>query len=116
MHETMVAQSIFESITELTNEHNARAIEATISCGQFNPINDEVLTFAFNLITKSTPCEGMKLNIKHIPLSANCNQCHAIFNYDIYKPGCPECNSMEFEFKEDAPLLLEDIELELIDK
>lgn len=116
MHETMVAQSIFESINALACEHNALAIEATISCGQFNPINDEVLTFAFDLLAKSTPCEGMKLNIKHIPLTACCNQCQMKFDYDIYKPGCPECNSMEFEFKEDAPLLLEDIELEPIDK
>ena len=112
MHETMVAQSIFDSIQALAKEHNARAIEATISCGQFNPINDEVLSFAFDLIAKGTDCEDMKLNIKHIPLTANCTQCSAKFDYDIYKPGCPECNSMEYEFKEDAPLLLEDIELE----
>jgi hydrogenase nickel incorporation protein HypA/HybF len=115
MHETMVAQSIFESILELANEHNALALEATVSCGQFNPINDEVLSFAFDLIAKDSPCEGMKLNIKHIPLKADCKQCGKRFDYDVYKPGCPQCNSMEFDFKEDAPLLLEEIELEPIE-
>ena len=112
MHETMVAQSIFETILAQANEHNARAIEATVSCGQFNPINDEVLNFAFDLIAKGTVCEGMKLKVKHIPLSATCKQCGVKFDYNVYKPGCPECNLMEFDFKEDAPLLLEDIELE----
>jgi len=116
MHETMVAQSIFETIVGQANEHKARAVEAIISCGQFNPINDEVLNFAFDLLAKGSVCEGMKLHIKHIPLSAVCKECGKKFDYDVYKPGCPDCNSMEFDFKEDAPLLLEDIELELIDK
>jgi hydrogenase nickel incorporation protein HypA/HybF len=112
MHETMIAQSIFETILAHATEHNARAVNATISCGQFNPINDDVLSFAFDLMAKDSLCEGMKLNIKHIPLVATCDKCQTKFDYDIYKPGCPDCNSMEYQFKEDAPLLLEDIELE----
>ena len=114
MHETMVAQSIFETIAASAKEHNARAVNATISCGQFNPINDEVLNFAFDLIAKGTACEGMKLEIKHIPLTASCKQCGKKFDYDVYNPGCPECDSMEFNFQKDAPLLLENIELEPI--
>lgn len=114
MHETMVAQSIFETISKQAKEHNARAVKATISCGQFNPINDDVLSFAFEQIAKGTACEGMQLQVKHIPLKAKCKQCGKEFDYDVYRPGCTECDSMEFDFEEDAPLLLEDIELEPI--
>lgn len=112
MHETMVAESIFETICAEAKARNAKPVKATISCGQFNPVNDDVLNFAFELIAKDTPCEGMKLEIKHIPLMADCRQCRKIFEYDVYRPGCPECDSMEFDFKDDAPLLLEEIEMQ----
>ena len=111
MHETMVAQNIFDTISAQAKEHNAQPVKATISCGQFNPIHDEILNAAFEILAKGTICEGMELEVKHIPLNAECKKCGKIFDYDVYRPGCPECNSMEFDFKEDAPLLLENIEL-----
>ncbi len=111
MHETVVAQSIFESILSLAKKHNARPVKARVSCGQFNPINDEVLNFAFELIAAGTQCEGMVLEIVHIPLRAVCKSCGTGFDFNLYEPGCPDCNSMEFDFTEDAPLLLEEIEL-----
>lgn len=111
MHETMIAQSICDAITAKANEYKTTAVWAKISCGQFNPINDEVMNFAFDLIAKDTPCEGMKLEIEHIPLKATCKKCGAAFDFDLYKPTCPDCQSHEFDFTEDAPLLLEEIEL-----
>ena len=68
MHETVVAQSILDTVLAEAQKINARPISAKISCGQLNPINDEVLNFAFELAAKSTVAEGMKLHIKHIPL------------------------------------------------
>ena len=56
--------------------------------------------------------EGMDLEIKHIPLEAKCKQCKMTFEFDIYKPACSQCDSTEFDFEPDAPLLLETIEFE----
>lgn len=111
MHETMVAQSIFETILEQAKKYNTTAVSATISCGQFNPINDDVLNFAFEVIAKDTPCAGMTLEIIHIPLKAVCKNCKNEFDFDIYKPMCPKCDNCEFDFAKDAELLLENIEL-----
>ena len=111
MHETMVAQSMFDIILEQANKYNATAVSATISCGQFNPINDDTLNFAFEVLAKGTPCEGMKLEVKHIPLKAICKNCKHEFEFDIFKAMCPECDNCEFDFAEDAELLLENIEL-----
>jgi len=112
MHETVVAQSIFETILAQSREYDAKPISAKVSCGQLNPINDEVLGFAFEAISKGTVCEGMKLEIIHIPLRAACKSCKNTFEFDIYSPKCAKCDSKEFDFQEDAPLLLEEIELE----
>ena len=112
MHETAVAESILNTIMERAERVNAKPLSAVISCGQFNTLNDEVMGFAFETAAAGTVCESMTLDIKHIPLRAKCKQCQMTFEFDLYKPACSQCDSTEFEFEPDAPLLLETIEFE----
>jgi hydrogenase nickel incorporation protein HypA/HybF len=112
MHETMVAESILRAIEEQAEKIGTKPISAVISCGQFNTLNDEVMQFAFETAAAGTICEGMTLNIKHIPLRATCRQCHTTFEFDVYSPRCVQCQSTEFKIEPDAPLLLEEIEFE----
>ncbi|MHC4555323.1 MAG: hydrogenase maturation nickel metallochaperone HypA/HybF [Planctomycetota bacterium] len=112
MHETAVAESILHTIIEQAEQVNAKPISAIISCGQFNTLNDEVMGFAFETAAAGTVCESMTLNIKHVPLRATCKKCKILFDFDVYNPACSQCESMEFDFEPDAPLLLETIEFE----
>jgi hydrogenase nickel incorporation protein HypA/HybF len=112
MHETAVAESILRTIVEQVAKADAKPVSAIISCGQFNALNDECMQFAFETAAAGTVCEEMKLEIKHIPLRATCKKCKATFEFDVYKPACSQCESMEFAFEPDAPLLLETIEFE----
>jgi hydrogenase nickel insertion protein HypA len=112
MHKTAVAESILSTIIEQAERISAKPLRAVISCGHFNALNDEVMSFAFETAAAETVCEGMKLEIKHIPLQAKCKQCKTTFEFDIYKPACSQCDSTEFDFEPDAPLLLETIEFE----
>ena len=112
MHETAVAESILRTIVEQADKADAKPISAIISCGQFNALNDECMQFAFEAASAGTACEGMSLNIKHIPLRATCKKCKVVFEFDVYKPACSQCESTKFDFEPDAPLLLETIEFE----
>jgi hydrogenase nickel incorporation protein HypA/HybF len=113
MHEMAVAESILHTILEQAEKLGpVRPVAARISCGQFNTLNDEAMHFAFESISEGTPCEGMRLEIRHIPLQATCRQCQTTFAFDVYRPHCPECDSDDYTFEPDAPLLLEDIEFE----
>jgi hydrogenase nickel incorporation protein HypA/HybF len=112
MHETVVAQSILNTILEEAKKVSARPIRAVISCGQFNALNDEAMRFAFEVAAENTPCQGMCLEIKHIPLRVKCRNCGQVFVFDIYSPVCPKCKAEDFTFEPDAPLLLEEIEFE----
>ena len=112
MHETAVAESILRTIVQYAEEQNARPVRARISCGQFNALNDEVMQFAFEVAAEGTVCEGMTLDIRHVPLQATCSSCGHTFEFDVYHPKCPPCGSMEFAFQPDAPLLLEEMEFE----
>ncbi len=112
MHETMVAKSLFEIILAETGKQNAGPVSAKISCGTLNPVNDEILSFAFEAIAKGSPCEGMKLEIEHKPLRGRCKNCNQDFDFQIHRPQCPKCSSDQFEIRPDAPLILEEIEFE----
>ncbi|MBL7215933.1 MAG: hydrogenase maturation nickel metallochaperone HypA [Phycisphaerae bacterium] len=112
MHETVVAESILKTILENARQTGAKPVSAIISCGQFNVLNDEVMSFAFETAAAGTFCEGMTLTVKHIPMRATCKQCKTTFEFDIYHPVCKQCESGEFDFEPDAPLLLEEIEFE----
>ena len=54
MHETVVAQSVFETIMEHANELGKKPVSAKMSCGQLNPINDEAVNFAFEAVASGT--------------------------------------------------------------
>ena len=110
MHETAVAESILKTIIEQAEKVNARPVSAIVSCGQFNTLNDEVMSFAFETAAAGTVCDGMGLNIKHIPLRATCHECSMEFEFDVFQPHCPQCESEKYDFLPDAPLLLETIE------
>ena len=112
MHETMVAESLLKTISAETKKQNAKPVSATISCGALNAVNDEILRFAFDAIAKGTPCEGMKLQIMHKPLQAQCSDCNHSFDIQLNSPQCPKCRSDRFNLLPDAPLVLETIELE----
>jgi len=112
MHEAMVAQSLLAAISSESSRHNGRPIAAKISYGQLYTINDEALCFAFQALARGTPCEDVKLEIEHKPPQGRCKDCQNEFELELSAPRCPGCGSERFELLPEAPLLLEEIELE----
>jgi len=108
----MVAESLMAIIAEQAEQNNAKPVAAKISCGTLNPVNDEVLRFAFEAITKDTPCEGVKLQVERKPIQALCKYCNRNFNVELSHPECPNCGGDDFELQADAPLILEEIEFQ----
>ena len=112
MHETMVAEGLLAAISAEAAKQNAKPVGAKISCGMLNALNDEILCFAFEAIAKGTACEGLKLEVEHKPMQGRCKKCGEIFDFELTCPNCGKCGSKNFELLPDAPLLLEEIELE----
>jgi len=112
MHETVVAQSIIDTILAETKRQNAKPVSVKVSCGVLNAINDEVLRFAVEAIAKDTACEGLKLEIEHKPMQGRCKNCKKIFDVDFHQPSCPDCKTGDFDLEPDAPLVLEQIEFQ----
>ena len=113
MHEMMVAETLLATISDQAAKHKAKPVNARISCGMLNAVNDEALVFAFEAIAKGTCCEDIKLQIEHKPMQGRCKNCKQSFDFKLNCPKCPSCNSEQFELLPDAPLLLEQIEFEM---
>ena len=112
MHETAVAEGIYLAIQAEAEKQQGRPVSAKISCGILNAVNDEILRFAFEAITKETECEGMVLEIEHKAMRGKCKVCGYEYDIELDKSGCPSCGSEEIELLPDAPLILETIEFD----
>lgn len=112
MHETMVAQGLMDAILQEASKQKAKPISAKIVCGVLNAINDEVLKFAFEAISKGTTCESVKLEIVHMPMQGKCQKCFRQFDIELKNPQCSFCGAKEFDLLPDIPITLETIEFE----
>lgn len=112
MHEAAMAQSLVEVISQEARSHEGRPVRAKMSCGVLNAVNDDVLSFAFEVVARGTPCEGIQLEIEHKPLQGRCRSCGGVFTVDLSDARCPDCGAEDFELLPDAPLILEQIEFE----
>ena len=113
MHEAMVARSLLEAISEEAAKHDGKPVGAKISCGKLSAVNDEALHFAFEVLAKDSVCEGMKLEIEHKPLLAQCRNCRQSFSVELLEPRCSACGSEDFCLLPDAALTLEEIEFQM---
>ena len=100
------------AILDETSKQGTKPISAKISYGKLYVINDEMLRFAFEAITKDTACEGMQLEIEHKPIRAHCKNCNLDFDIETSCPGCPKCGSDDYELLPDEPLTLEEIDFQ----
>jgi hydrogenase nickel incorporation protein HypA/HybF len=99
-------------ISQEARKQDAKPVAAKVSCGELNAINDEVLAFAFEAISRETVCEGMTLQVEHKPMQARCGQCGQTFAFRLSEARCPHCGKEDFELLPDAPLVLEEIEFD----
>lgn len=112
MHEAAIAQGLLVAIEKEAEKQKARPLSAKMTCGLLNAVNDEVLQFAFDAISKGTICEAIKLDIEHKPLQGQCKDCNEKFDVKLTKPLCPGCNSHNFELLPDEPIMLQEIEFD----
>ncbi len=113
MHEAMIAQSLLGTIIKEAEKHNAKPLSATVSCSVFDPVNDEALSFAFDVIAGKSVCKGMELIIEHKPLRGQCRKCNEICEFEHSNPGCSKCGSLSLDLLPQPPLTLEHIEFEV---
>ncbi len=63
--------------------------------GKLASVVEHSLTFCFEIITKDTPLENVKLSIESVPVKIHCQSCHKEWEVDNPMFKCPDCEDGE---------------------
>jgi len=76
MHEFSAACSIVDAAVQAAETHNVKKVTAVnVEVGEFTFLIPEQLEFNFEIASKETILEGVKLNIKKVRGRIRCQQC-----------------------------------------
>jgi hydrogenase nickel incorporation protein HypA/HybF len=113
MHEMAIAQSIMDIVEQEMSRHGVTKLSAIrLVVGEFTAVVPQSLSFCFEMITKDTPLEGVKLEMEQVPLTGRCSGCGEEFAIQEYRFVCPKCESKEIEMIAGKELFVKEIEAE----
>jgi len=108
-----IAQNIVEIVEQEMARHGITKITTIrLVVGEFTAVVPQSLTFCFEIITKDTPLEGVKLEMEPVPLAGRCDKCGEEFVIQEYRFVCPKCQSQDIQTISGKELFVKEIETE----
>ncbi|MBL3538538.1 hydrogenase maturation nickel metallochaperone HypA [Aminivibrio sp.] len=111
MHEVSLAESIAAALLQMQEEHRWKSVvEVRLRIGALRQVFPDILSFAFNTVTRSTALEGARLVVEDVPLSFRCRDCGTSWQEETVL--CPSCGSIHRETVAGMELDIESVEVE----
>ena len=90
MHEASVAKEIADIVDEVVRENELKTVSTiTIELGEFSCIQEEMLRFAFRMVTEDTVMADAKLEFVICKAMARCEKCGTEFPITFTDKVCP---------------------------
>lgn len=113
MHELSIATAILDAARrEAAKHHNATLQKIAVRVGELAAIDPDALRFGFEMITKATEFEPVKLELELIARTNRCAGCGAEFAVKDFDFRCPECGGQNTSFLRGDNLEIAYLELE----
>ncbi len=94
MHELSVATSILEAVeAEAAKRPGAQFKAVGLRIGEVSGVDVDALAFGWEVITKDTAWESLKLDVERLPRKNLCTECFHEFVVNDYEIRCPKCGS-----------------------
>ena len=123
MHELSYATSMLNTILETVKNHDfknvKRVSKINLEIGELTFINVEQLKFAFEVISKSTICEGAEIEVKFIKPYVICGNCGYKGELDVIDDlliSCPKCGSPSLKIEGGREFNIKNITVEFEDE
>lgn len=115
MHETDMTKALIITIRDWWEENSQPTITRIhLVVGKFTCVEPVSLEFAFEVQTRNTFLNGVKLNIQETPLIAFCHRCQQEYHPEIgIQYACPECKSPMDDIRSGRELKIDRIEYSL---
>ena len=99
MHEMGIAEQLVQICLDAIPEDmvDPRVEILNLRIGKLASVVEHSLTFCFEIITKDTPLENVKLMIESVPVKICCKVCHQEWEVDTPMFKCPDCEEGEVE-------------------
>ena len=96
MHELGIAESILNRVQEESLCHaGARPTKVGVRIGELSGVDPDALSFAFEVLVKSGPLEGLSLEIDYRKRVQRCASCGREFEASMLLCSCPDCGSYD---------------------
>lgn len=113
MHETDMTKALIMTVTDWQESQieNPQIACIHLIVGKFTCVEPVSLLFAFEVQTKNTFLEGVKLVIQETPLIAFCHSCQAEYSPEIgIQYACPQCKSPMDDIRSGRELKIDRVE------
>jgi hydrogenase nickel incorporation protein HypA/HybF len=113
MHELSIAQGIIDIVRENVPEEKTLEIKIIrVKIGKLTNILVDTLIFGFDALIKDTDFAGTKLEIEHLPIVVECDDCGEKSSFNNFSFSCPICDSSAIKIISGNELMVSEIELE----
>ena len=109
MHELSVASAILN--TALKHCDGRRVTVVNVRVGRLRQVVPSSLEFYFEIVARSTACEGAALELVEIDARLQCNDCERAWSPGIPAFRCPDCGSANVEVSAGEELEIDYIEV-----
>ncbi len=113
MHETDMTKALILTVKDWqeSQKENPQVACIHLIIGKFTCVEPVSLQFAFEVQTKNTFLEGVKLVIEETPLIAFCHSCKAEYYPEIgIQYACPQCKSPMNDIRSGRELKIDRVE------
>jgi len=113
MHELSLAENINNTIKNMC-ERSAwtRVRRIVLKVGYMRQVDPELLSFAFDVVSKGTVSEGAEVSILALPIVFMCHSCKKETSSDRTVFMCSNCGSTNVELRSGMELTIESMEVE----
>ncbi len=113
MHETDMTKALILTVKDWqeSQKENPQIACIHLIVGKFTCVEPVGLQFAFEVQTKNTFLEGVKLVIEETPLIAFCHSCKTEYHPEIgIQYACPQCKSPMDDIRSGRELKIDRVE------
>ena len=113
MHELSLAEAINNSIKEICERSSwTRVCRVVLKVGCMRQVDPELLSFAFDVVSKGTLSEGADLSILALPIVVKCPACGKETSSENAVFACGSCGNTDVDLLSGMELTIESIEVE----
>ena len=113
MHEMSLCEGILGIIEEHAQNQGFKKVNALwLEIGAFAGVEIEALRFSFEVITKNTIAEQVRLHIIDIPGTAWCMQCSKTVAIKRRFDACPHCGGYQLQITGGEEMRVKELEVE----